>query len=258
VYFFSMGAPVFLIYLLQSFRTRILPNWIVPAVLPWFCLMVIYWDARWRLGVTRVKTWLKSGLLLGFVIVLLFHQTDLWSKTFAGRQALATLLHVRPMGSANGLLADFLTEQYLPVHLDPLHRVREWDTTARVVNQARLELQAEGKPTFIIADHYGLTGQISFYLPEARTTIQGEPLVYCRSSRTPENQFFFWPGYTPRKGQNAIYVLELDRAEPTLKDAPTQLQAEFESVTHLGVSNVLYHDKFLLRPLQLFVCRGLK
>jgi hypothetical protein len=257
VYFFSMSAPVFLIYLVQSFRTRILPNWIVPAVLPSFCLMVIYWDTRWRLGVRRVKTWLNFGLLLGFFVVILFHQTNLWSKSFGARQALASAFHVEPAGHAS-LLADLLTEPYLPVRLDPLHRVREWDTTARVVNQARLVLQAEGKPAFIIADHYGLVGQMSFYLPEARAAIRGTPLIYCRSSPVPENQFYFWPGYGGRKGENAIYVRELNRDEPTPQAPPTQIQSEFESVTDLGVTNVLYHDKFLLRPLQLFACRGLK
>ena len=62
VYFFSMGAPPFLVFLLYSFHSRILPNWIAPAVLPLFCLMVIYWDARWRLGAARIKPWLNAGL----------------------------------------------------------------------------------------------------------------------------------------------------------------------------------------------------
>jgi len=147
---------------------------------------------------------------------------------------------------------------YLPVHLDPLHRVREWDTTARVVNDARQRLEAEGKPAFIITDHYGMAGQISFYLLEARTNVLRTPLVYCRSSATPENQFYFWPGYSERKGENAIYVRELNRKEPKPEPAPERLKGEFETVTDLGVTNVLYHDKFLLRPLQMYVCRGLK
>ena len=61
VYFFSMGAPVFLVFLAHSFRSRVLPNWIAPAVLPLFCMMVIYWDARWRLGMGQVKQWLTAG-----------------------------------------------------------------------------------------------------------------------------------------------------------------------------------------------------
>jgi 4-amino-4-deoxy-L-arabinose transferase-like glycosyltransferase/membrane-associated phospholipid phosphatase len=231
VYFFSMGAPVFVIYLLWSVRSRILPNWIAPSVMPLFCLMVIYWDTRLRLGVEPVKAWLKAGLMLGFVMVVLGHNTNLVQK-FSGH--------------------------YLPVKLDPLHRVREWDTTARVAGQAREQLLAEGKPVFIITDHYGLAGQISFYLPEARARVRSEPLVYCRSTEAPENQFYFWPGYDRRKGQSAVYIRELDRDDPTPRPAPERLLAEFESVTDTGVTNVMYHGQYLLRPLQIFACRGLK
>jgi len=71
VYFFSMGAPLFVGYLLLSFRSRVLPNWIAPAVLPLFCVMVIYWDTRWRLGVAKIKGWLAAGLGVGFTLVAL-------------------------------------------------------------------------------------------------------------------------------------------------------------------------------------------
>ncbi len=231
LYFFSMGAPLFLCYTLQSFRSRILPNWIAPAVLPSLCLMVIYWDVRWRLGETKVRNWLWAGVLFGGTAVILFHNTNLIEK---------------------------LSGHFLPVKLDPLHRVREWDTTAQVVEKTRQTLLAEGKPVFIIANHYGMTGELSFYLPEARTNVRAQPLVYCRSSEIPENQFYFWPGYETRKGENALFVLELDRDNPQPKPPPARLEAEFESVSSIGVTNVLYHDRFLLRPLQFFACRGLK
>jgi membrane-associated phospholipid phosphatase len=231
IYFFSMGAPVFLAYLLHSFKSRILLNWIVPAVVPLFCLMVIYWDTRLRLGVVAVKKWLGTGLILGATVVVLFHNTNLVGK---------------------------LTGYELPTRLDPLHRVREWDNTARAVDTARQELAREGKPVFIITDHYGLTGQFSFYLPEARTNVVSDPLVFFRSSHHPENQFYFWPGYERRKGQSAIFVRELNRDNPTPEPPPARLVNEFESVTDLGVTNVLYRGRYLLRPLQLFACRGLK
>ncbi|HEY5909623.1 MAG TPA: glycosyltransferase family 39 protein [Verrucomicrobiae bacterium] len=234
VYLFSMGAPLFLAYFAYSFRSRLLPNWIAPSVVPLFCLMVAYWDARWRLGqdggAALRRRALIGGLAIGFAMVIVGHDTDL----------------VRP-----------LLGKYLPVNRDPLHRVREWDETARVANEARRELLNEGKPVFIIADHYGMTGQISFNLPEARQAVSGTPLVYCRSSEAPENQFYFWPGYDRRKGENAIYVRELDRDDPEPGPIPPRLQAEFDSVTQIGVSNVMYHG-YLLRPLQLFACRGLK
>ena len=34
LYFFCMGAPLFLGYWLYSFHSRILPNWIAPAIVP--------------------------------------------------------------------------------------------------------------------------------------------------------------------------------------------------------------------------------
>jgi membrane-associated phospholipid phosphatase len=230
VFLFCMGAPVFLLYLAQSFRGKILPNWIAPSVLPLFCLMAIYWDARWRLGLDQVKTWLTGGLVLGSTMVILAHNTD-----FIGK----------------------LTGHYLPVKKDPLHRVRGWSDVARVIADTRKELLSEGKPVFIIAAHYGLVGQISFYLPEAKAIVGDNPLVFSPTSPTPKNQLFFWPGYTGRKGENAVYVQELDRDRPNPQPPPPALEAEFESISDMGVRNVLYHGK-LLRPLQCFACRGLR
>jgi membrane-associated phospholipid phosphatase len=231
VYCFSMGAPVFIAYFLQAIRARTLPNWIAPAVIPLFCLMTIYWDIRYRLGAKQVKPWLATGLVLGFAVVILGHNTNLVQK---------------------------LTGHYLPVNLDILHRVREWDISARAVGEARRALLEEGKPVFIIADNYGLTGQFTFYLPEARLNVKDSPLIYCRSSEVPENQFYFWPGYHSRKGENAVYVLELNRKNPVPVNPPSRLLTEFDSVTDMGVTNILYHGQFILRPLQFFACRGLK
>ncbi|MGA2658497.1 MAG: glycosyltransferase family 39 protein [Verrucomicrobiota bacterium] len=231
VYLFSMGAPLFLAYLLYTFHSRVLPNWIAPAVLPLFCLMVIYWDTQWRMGNAQVKGWLAAGLGLGLPLVILGHNTN----------GLARLIG-RP----------------LPVKLDVLHRVRQWPQVAAVVGQARQDLLAEGKPVFIIAGHYGLAGILSFYLPEAKAGVPDDPLVYCPTSGRPENQFYFWPGYGQRQGQNAIYVSELNRDQPVPKPPPAQLQKQFQSVTNLGVRMVLYHDRYPLWPLQIFECRGLR
>ena len=102
--------------------------------------------------------------------------------------------------------------------------MREWSDVARVVGEARQELLAEGKPVFIIADHYGLVGEISFYLPEAKAAVTSEPLVFYRANPTPDNQFYFWPGYENRKGQNAIFVRELDRDTPDAPAAPPEVE----------------------------------
>ena len=84
IYLFSMGAPLFLAYLAYSIRTRILPNWTAPSVLPLFSLMVIYWDGQWRAGLRRVKPWLIAGLTLGYTIVVFLYEPDL-IKNIVGR-----------------------------------------------------------------------------------------------------------------------------------------------------------------------------
>ena len=230
VYFFCMGAPVFLAYLVHSFRSRVQLNWIAPSVLPMFCLMVIYWDTRWRLGAAKLKPWVVAGLTLGFVLVILGHDTNLLQKA---------------------------TGRYLPVNQDPLHRVREWSEVARVAGEARRDLLAEGKPTFIIASGYGLAGEISFYLPEAKAKVTTEPLVFCQTNGPPSNQFYFWPSYKDRRGQNAVFLRELDRDRTFDPPVPPELEQEFESVTSLGVRDVLYHGR-VIRPLQFYACRGLR
>jgi hypothetical protein len=69
-----MGAPVFLGYWLYSFHSRVLPNWIAPAILPLFCLMVAYWDDRRR----RVaRPFLAIGLALGFFAIAIVYQSNL-------------------------------------------------------------------------------------------------------------------------------------------------------------------------------------
>jgi membrane-associated phospholipid phosphatase len=230
VYFFSMGAPLFLVYTLYSLRSRILPNWIAPSIAPLFCLMVIYWDTQWRLGRVNLRGWLTTGLTVGLAVVVLAHDTDNFER---------------------------VTGLHWPPKLDPLRRARKWDETAAVVGQVRDELLAEGKPVFLIGNHYSSVSLVTFYLPAAREALNTRPLVYFRTTSAPQNQFFFWEGYTNRVGENAVFYHELDRDEPKLRPPPAILETQFESVTDLGVRMIYYRGK-AVRPLQFFACRGLK
>jgi len=228
VYFFCMGAPVFLAYFLYSFHSRILPNWIAPSVLPLFCLMVGYWDKQWRLGLRPLKRALVAGLGIGLPLIVIGHETEMIGK---------------------------LTGHLLPVNQDPLHRARGWKDVARLATAARRELLAEGKPVLLIADHYRLASEILFYLPEAeKGDIQ---FVFRRTTSVPKDQFYFWPGYSDHKGQNAIFIMELDRNESDIRLPPDQVCKEFESVENLGIREVLDHKRLLWR-LQFFACRGLR
>jgi hypothetical protein len=150
---------------------------------------------------------------------------------------------------------------------------------AATLHDAREKLLAEGKPVFIIGAHYGATGHLSFYLPEARTNVADNPLVYYQTSTNPINQFYFWPGYKgTRTGDNAIFVRELSmprlkkgwfflwlKGEPMEnlqqqelepKPTPPFLTEEFESVKDLGLFPIIYRGR-VFHTIQMFECRNL-
>jgi hypothetical protein len=171
-----------------------------------------------------------------------------------------------------------IAKRRLPPKVDPLRRVDGWKETAQAVGEVRTQLLKEGRPVLILGSHYGLTGQISFYLPEARRGLPDNPLVYYRTSDKPRNQFYFWPGYRGRhRGANAIYVDEAplpklkrgwvwpwltgrkDLYEPDapLRDrVPPEVREEFASITDLGVRDIVVRGQ-TLRRVRLFACRNL-
>ena len=232
VVLFSMGAPLFLVYLLFTLKSRVQLNWIAPSVIPLFCLMVIYWDTRLRLGSRVVTQWLSVGLVIGLVSVFFGHNTDLIKEAFG-------------VGLTPGM--------------DPLRRVRAWPETARPVNYLREELRSEGKPVFVIGHNYGITAELSFYMPGSREVAARDPFVYCRRSNPPRNQFDLWPGYENRVGENAVYVRELSLKRKKTQPAPLDVQQQFESVTEVDVRPIIEKGaKEPVRYLQLFLCRGLR
>jgi 4-amino-4-deoxy-L-arabinose transferase-like glycosyltransferase len=227
LYLFSMGAPLLLFYFLFTFRSRVQPNWIAPSVLPLFCLMAMYWEMKWRQGWTVARGWLLAAVAMGWFFIIPMHDTRVVGKIF-------------------GVL--------IPVKWDPTTRVLGWKSVAEEIDKARVELLKEGKPVFVIASHYGTTSLLSFYSPEAKAGVPDRPLVYCIPSRQPENQFYFWPGYQARQGETALFVGVMDRADP---EVPFELQAQFRSITPLGLRQVVYRNS-VWHWFQLFACRDLR
>jgi hypothetical protein len=281
LFFFCMGAPVFFGHFLWSFHSRILPNWIAPSVLPIFCLMVAYWNEKFRAsphfgmsgtaparihdsplagtvpgvpcGWRWVKPFFAAGLMLGIIAIAVMYDSNLIGK---------------------------IAGQPLPAEMDPTtRRVHAWKLEASLVETAREKLAAEGKPAFIIAGHYGITGLYSFYIPQARAALKSEPLVYCVDSDAPENQFYFWPEYNyldQRKGQNALFASEaslyklesdwlwkwlthrpINYTTPELVSLPPRIAQEFESVTDLGEQDIKIGDRVFHR-VHLWACYNLK
>jgi 4-amino-4-deoxy-L-arabinose transferase-like glycosyltransferase/membrane-associated phospholipid phosphatase len=253
LYCFCMGTPVFLGYLLWSFHSRVLPNWIAVSILPMFCLMAVYWHEKFHSGSRYVKPLFVAGVALGIFAIAIMYQSNLIAR---------------------------IAGQPLPGEKDPSRRVRAWDVSATLIENAREKLAAEGRPAFIIAGHYGITGLYSFYIPQARAALKSGPLVYSADSDTPENQFYFWPEYNyrdQRKGQNAIFVAEADlykledgwvwkwlehqpvnhAGTPTPAPLPPRIAQEFESVTDLGEQDIKIGDRVFHR-VHLWACYNLK
>jgi 4-amino-4-deoxy-L-arabinose transferase-like glycosyltransferase/membrane-associated phospholipid phosphatase len=247
---FSMGGPLFFGCFVLSWHSHVQPNWIAPSVIPLFCLMAVYWSKRWQRHAALLQPLLAFGLTFGLVLVVILHDPNLVNKT----------LHRR-----------------LPPKLDLLHRAHGWKEMARIVGQARQELAAEGSPAFIIAEHYGFASQLSFYLPEAKRQVNAEPLVYFYASAHPLNQFYYWPNYLHRSGQNALFVREIGspvlrrdwlsrwwRQDPDIfvpdhpqgAPAPPAVLRQFDSFTNLGVRDVMF-DGAIIRRVQLIQCRHL-
>jgi len=233
IYFFSMGAPEVFAYLLQSFHARVLPNWIAPAIVPSLFMMMLYWDQY------RQRPWVRRAFYTGLGI------------------GLATMIFL-----TNTDVTKVVTGHYLPMSIDPLRRLRGWQSTATVIGEARQNLLKEGKPVFIICPEYSSTSEITFYLPEARIGVPTQPIVYCWGAKQPITEFYFWPEYRYwlRTGDNAIFVnligLVSDKSYPkSVSDSPPKdLVRQFRSVKYLGI----FHGDYCGRPVrwfQLFECR---
>jgi len=221
-FFFCMGAPLFVGYLLYTLRARVQPNWIAPCILPLFALAATYWEPRWTTLRPRLKPWLVAGFSFGLAIVVFMHDTNLSSKILGFN---------------------------MPVRFDPLSRLRGWSALGVIVDAERKKYAAE-KP-FIIGDHYGITSLMTFYMPEARLSAGKDNFVYVVATEKARNQFYFWPNYLSRQGQNALFVA---RAK---MDLPVDLKAQFESIEYLGERSLLYRGREM-SSVHLYMCRNLK
>ncbi len=221
-----MGAPIFLGYFIYTFRARVQPNWIAPAVLPMVCLAVACIEPGWDRSQKWFKRTVAAGFWVGLGCVVLLHETRLIGK---------------------------LTGHPLPPLLDPLRRVRGWSEMASVVSREREKLLKEGKPVLVLGDHYGITSLLAFYMPEMKRAPAAEGFVFFPVGETPVNQFYFWPGYRYKTGINALFVQRVNAPNA----APDILQKQFDTVTDLGLQPVFYRGR-VFRQLQFFACRGLK
>jgi len=221
-------APVFLFYLGYTIRARVHANWIAAAVLPGMLVATLYWHRRWQAGSHAVWRWVRGGLWFGLPLVVLLHNTDWIGK---------------------------LTGHPLPDRIEPTKRVHGHRDFGAQVAQVRTNLMAEGRPVFIVTDHYGRAGLLSFYYPGGQEMLPDRPFVYEVATGRVVSQFGLWPGYEGRRGETALFVRPEpeDPAEPL----PTELWEQFESVERLKTIEVRYRGR-LFHRYDLVACRGKK
>ncbi len=218
-FLFCMGAPLFIGYLLYTFRARVQPNWIAPAILPLFALGATFWEPRWPENRRWLQPTLKFGFALGFIAVIFLHDTNLSEK---------------------------IISYQLPAKLDPLRRVRAWSPLVALVEDERKKLEnSGGRQTFIIGAHYGVTSLMRFYNPDSLR-------IFALATEKPHNQYFFWDFYLGRAGQNAIFVQRADAPS----EIPPELRKQFESIEDLGVRKIEYRGQ-VFHTVQLYACKNL-
>jgi len=251
LFLFSMGAPLFFGCFLLSWHSHVQPNWIAPSVIPLFCLMAVYWSKRWKPRAALLRPLLAAGMAFGLLLIAILHDPGIVNK----------ILHRR-----------------LPPKLDLSRRAHGWKDMALIASLARRDLAAEGPPAFIIAEHYGFASQLSFYLPEAKRLVNAEPMVYFVAGGPPRNQFYFWPDYLYRRGQNALFVREIPspalrpdwfarwcRRDPDIflpdhpqgGPPPPEILRQFDSCSNLGARDIVVGGN-IVRRAQLIQCRHLR
>ena len=234
VYFFSMGAPLFLCYLLFSLHSRVFANWIAPSVVPLLCLGVVYWDGQWQKGLRAAKFWLVGGLVLGALATVLMHDNDL----------------VHSIAEAAG--------KPLPPKADALRRVEGWPETVQVVRGGAAET-AGGRQTGFhhrraLWHHRG--NQLSSAGSEGANPRPSAGLLPQFEKRR-RTSFISGRVMRTAKGQNAIYVEIMDGESGPANPPPEELMREFESVKSLGEFTITHHGRFV-RRIQISECRNLR
>jgi hypothetical protein len=76
-------------------------------------------------------------------------------------------------------------------------------------------------------------------------------LIYSLATDRPVNQFYFWPNYLTRTGEDALFVQRDGASEPV------ELANQFERIEDLGAREIEYHGR-VFHKIHLYACRNLR
>lgn len=180
VLLWAFSAPILLICLYISLKSRVEANWPAPmyvAALPLVCAaFVAGWDARKM--VSRILAPLSVGLSALMVGFLLFPE-------------IAPLLGI----TLNAVNAQKANETY------------GWELVSDGITRARRQIEQEGKPYFMAGVNYRAPAVVALIQPDHPPTTQ----LFLETRR---NQFIFWgPPQEQLIGQNALMFWDDNRPE---------------------------------------------
>jgi len=175
----SHFLPVYGVFLFFSLNEAGKPNWTAPALVTGIIFTVVFWQEM----IARVPAW-RWGSYIAFAIAIVMT---------VGLHATAFL--------------DF------PAGRDPMHKAKGWTDFAAHVQKARVEHKAD----LLLATHYSVASEMSFYLPD-------QPVTYLPPERYGRSQFSLWPGYEVPAGRRALLVTQ------TLRPIPKPLAHQFSKI----------------------------
>jgi hypothetical protein len=232
-YLWWLSAPVFVIFLLFSFKTGGgEPNWPVAAYLSGLVLTAgwmreqLQGSARWYRRLTAGG--LAAACSLGLTVVVLMHHSE-W---------------VRPV--LTRITGPPAERRPLPVRrLDPTCRLRGWRRLAEEVDRLREKLLAEGIEPMLAGGSWTLPGELGFYC-------QGHPTVYSLglAGSDRHSQYDLWrpnPVADPDRfsGRTVIFIGDIN---PALREA-------FQEVDSPNVVTY-FEDGYPVSSWTVTVCRG--
>ena len=200
--------PVWLFFLFWSLHTKVEANWSATAY-PAGIMLAALAVERFVHRVPRPK-WPFAWPALGAVIFLLLH-----------------------------------LQGFIPFDgpKNPVHRLLGWQDLGAQVELARAELGG-GDTVFSFSDEYGLTAELSFYVP-------GQKRAFCLAGGRKMNQYDLWPG-PDGQAQSGVFVVKGEK-----KEAPARVLELFESVDEPRVV-ITTHGQRTGQVFTLFLCRGYK
>jgi len=237
IYLTTIGLCFFGIVGIDSFRTKIQPNWPAPA---YFTLMILAaYFLSLRLKASAPNKWWWRGNLV-FVVITAFILTPVahdFSVVYPYVPAINKILAM--VGVKKGRT---------PRTIDPTYKLRGG---AELGQRVQEELAKLSPGAFVFSDDYQETAILAFYVPgQPRTYYSGsyktiDPARFCQYDMWPDRSLE--PEKTLLKGKDAILVGGMNN----------DIRGAFASVQRLAPLTIYVHG-YNLRGYDLWACRGFK